>query len=105
MEAVTEIGGTALLYGLCLLRLPVNRSAQVSPGKISHSLFVGYAPAEKPEVALAVIVENGGLGGDGGVPVAKLIFEEYFAPQEEEDSSHGTLPWFLVMALQEFDND
>jgi penicillin-binding protein 2 len=85
MEAVTEIGGT----GSVLRTLPVKvagktGSAQVSPGKISHSLFVGYAPAEKPEVALAVIVENGGLGGDGGVPVAKLIFEEYFAPQEEE---------------------
>ena len=85
MEAVTEIGGT----GSVLRTLPVKvagktGSAQVSPGKISHSLFVGYAPARKAEVALAVIVENGGLGGGGGVPVAKHYFEEYFAPQEEE---------------------
>ncbi|HZK24261.1 MAG TPA: penicillin-binding protein 2 [Oscillospiraceae bacterium] len=83
MKAVTEPGGT----GAVLRTVPVKvagktGSAQVSAGKISHSLFVGYAPADNPEVALAVIVENGGLGGDGGVPVAKLIFEEYFALAE-----------------------
>ncbi|MCR3923449.1 MAG: penicillin-binding transpeptidase domain-containing protein, partial [Firmicutes bacterium] len=86
MELVTEIGGT----GSSLRTVPVKvagktGSAQARAGTISHSLFIGYAPAAAPEVALAVVVEHGGLGGDGAVPVAKLILEEYFAPQEQEE--------------------
>ena len=79
LEAVTEPGGT----GSSLRTLPVKvagktGSAEAGPNKISHSLFVGYAPSEAPEIALAVVVENGGLGGDAAVPTAKLIFEAYY---------------------------
>ena len=44
----------------------------------SHAWFTGFAPAEDPEVAVTVIVERIGSGGDYAVPLAKRIFDAYF---------------------------
>jgi penicillin-binding protein 2 len=43
-----------------------------------HALFVAYAPAAAPEIAVAVVVEHGGHGGSAAAPVAKAMFEAYF---------------------------
>ena len=42
-----------------------------------HSVFMGFAPMEKPKIAVAVYVENGGWGADYGVPLGALIMEKY----------------------------
>ncbi|MDA0730669.1 MAG: penicillin-binding protein 2 [Proteobacteria bacterium] len=42
-----------------------------------HALFIAYAPAERPKIALAVIVENGGHGGTTAGPIAKQVFDYY----------------------------
>jgi penicillin-binding protein 2 len=42
-----------------------------------HAWFVAFAPAEKPEIALAVLVEHGGHGGITAAPIAKRAIEEY----------------------------
>jgi penicillin-binding protein 2 len=42
-----------------------------------HALFVAYAPAEKPEIAVAVVVEHGASGGSAAGPVARKIIERY----------------------------
>jgi penicillin-binding protein 2 len=42
-----------------------------------HSLFIAYAPAEKPKIALAVIVENGGFGSRAAAPIARQVFDYY----------------------------
>lgn len=58
-----------------------------NPQGEDHAWFVTYAPADKPEIAIAVIVENGGGGGLNAVPVAKKIYEAYFdiePPVQEE---------------------
>ena len=44
-----------------------------------HALFVAYAPADKPKIAIAVVVEHGQHGGSAAGPVAKAILESYFA--------------------------
>lgn len=44
-----------------------------------HALFISYAPVEAPEIALAVIVENGGGGGRTAAPVARKVLDEYFS--------------------------
>jgi penicillin-binding protein 2 len=43
-----------------------------------HAWFVAYAPAEAPEIAVAVIVENSGHGGDVAAPLVGDFLEEYF---------------------------
>ena len=43
-----------------------------------HALFVAYAPAKKPEVAVAVILENRGHGGSVAAPVGRTVLASYF---------------------------
>ena len=40
-----------------------------------HSLYIGFAPAKNPKVALAIIVENGGFGAKSAGPIARKIFD------------------------------
>lgn len=42
-----------------------------------HSAFMGFAPMNKPRIAVAVYVENGGFGNVYGVPIGALIMEQY----------------------------
>lgn len=53
-------------------------SADHGEGEAAHAWFIGYAPYEKPEIAISVIVESAGTGSDYAVPIAKKVFEEYF---------------------------
>ncbi len=46
-----------------------------------HALFVSYAPAEKPRIAIAVIVENGGHGSTVAAPIARKIMDAYLLDQ------------------------
>jgi penicillin-binding protein 2 len=57
------------------------REAEVDERLRDHGLFVAYAPAEAPRIALAVIVENGGGGARAAAPVARKVFDAYFAAE------------------------
>ena len=43
----------------------------------SHSIFMGFAPRENPQVAIAVYVENAGSGSRFAVPIGRLMMEKY----------------------------
>jgi penicillin-binding protein 2 len=49
-----------------------------NPHGDDHSLFMGFAPKDNPEVAIAVIVENGRYGATNAVPIARLMLQKYF---------------------------
>lgn len=55
-----------------------------TPDLQPHGWFVAYAPAEAPRIALAVLVENGGSGGEAAAPVARRILERFFAREAPE---------------------
>ena len=40
-----------------------------------HALFVGFAPAIQPRVAVAVVIENGGSGSSAAAPIARKVFD------------------------------
>jgi penicillin-binding protein 2 len=42
-----------------------------------HALFIAFAPADEPKIAVAVIVENGGGGGSVAAPIARKILDAY----------------------------
>ena len=50
-----------------------------------HALFVGFAPAERPLIAVAVIAEHGGGGGSVAAPIARQVMDAYLL-QSETDS-------------------
>lgn len=43
--------------------------------KVSHSWFIGFAPADKPKVAFAVVIENGGYGAQTAVPATRQVLK------------------------------
>ena len=46
-----------------------------------HALFIAFAPVGSPEIALAVIVENGGSGSTTAAPIARELLDHYFRRQ------------------------
>lgn len=48
-----------------------------------HAWFTAFAPAEKPEIAVTVLVEHGGSGSGAAAPIAKLVLQRYFALKAE----------------------
>ncbi|GFO60388.1 penicillin-binding protein 2 [Geomonas silvestris] len=66
-----------------------------------HALFVAFAPLEKPEIAVAVIVEHGEHGGSAAAPIAGRLLRAYFegkgvikkpVPKQEPKDEKGGAP-------------
>ena len=53
-----------------------------------QSWWCGYAPAEKPEIAVCAVIENGGHGGTAAAPAALKVFEHYFHKHRAADRRH-----------------
>lgn len=51
-------------------------TAQNPHGK-DHSVFMGFAPKDDPQIAICCFVENGGFGATFGVPIGTLVIEKY----------------------------
>jgi penicillin-binding protein 2 len=47
-----------------------------------HALYIAYAPAENPKLALAILVENGGHGGSAAAPIARQVFDYFLTGKE-----------------------
>ena len=58
-----------------------------------HAWFIAYAPADKPRIALAVLVENAGFGAQHAAPVARQVLDYYLlgkAPAPQGTARRGT---------------
>jgi penicillin-binding protein 2 len=51
-------------------------TAQNPHGK-NHSIFIAFAPMDKPAIAISVVVENAGFGSTWAAPIASLMIEKY----------------------------
>lgn len=56
---------------------------QLSERMLDHALFISFAPAEDPKLAVAVFVENGKHGGSTAAPIARKIFDAYLLPEKK----------------------
>ncbi len=74
--------GTAQVVGL------KKDSKYLSEMNRDHAWFVAFAPYEKPEIALSVMVEHGGHGGAAAAPIAKKAIEAYMKSTRQ---SHGNI--------------
>ncbi|RLJ68283.1 penicillin-binding protein 2 [Sulfurisoma sediminicola] len=66
--------GTAQVFSL--------KGAQYKEGGMKkelrdHALFIAFAPADQPKIALAVLVENGGFGAQAAAPIARQVLDYY----------------------------
>jgi penicillin-binding protein 2 len=48
-----------------------------------HAWFIAYAPADRPKIALAVLVENGGFGAQAAAPIARKVIDRYLLGSTE----------------------
>lgn len=55
-----------------------------NPHGDDHSLFMGFAPKDDPQVAIAVVVENGRFGATNAVPIARLMMQKFFRGEVPE---------------------
>lgn len=79
MRSVVESGTGTKLAGLSYSAAGKTGSAEFNQvAEDSHAWFTGFAPAEEPEIAVTVLIETIGSGGDYAVPVAKRIFDAWF---------------------------
>lgn len=67
--------GTAQVIGIA--QNQKYNASQIDEYHRDHALFIAYAPAEAPKIALAVIVENGGHGGSAAGPIARQVMDYY----------------------------
>jgi penicillin-binding protein 2 len=51
---------------------------------LPHGWFIAFAPADNPRIALAVLVEHGGSGGEAAAPVARRILSHFFGLDRPE---------------------
>jgi cell division protein FtsI/penicillin-binding protein 2 len=82
MKLVMEPGGTAstaALPGLTMAGKTGTAQVRVRSGDIlNNAWFIGFAPVEKPRIAICVFVEHAGHGGDVAAPIAKQVLAKYF---------------------------
>jgi penicillin-binding protein 2 len=56
-------------------------ASKLSKKNHDNAMYVGYAPYDKPQIALTVVVENAGHGGAQAAPIARKIMDNYFKDQ------------------------
>jgi len=62
-------------------------AARLQERQRDHALYIAFAPADNPKIALAVIVENAGFGGAQAAPIARRVFDYWLLgeyPSEED---------------------
>ncbi|MDL2227572.1 penicillin-binding protein 2 [Odoribacter sp. OttesenSCG-928-L07] len=69
--------GTARWYGQVEGIDICGKTGTVQNAGENHALFVGFAPKDNPQIAIAVVVENSGYGSTFAVPIASLLIEYY----------------------------
>jgi penicillin-binding protein 2 len=79
MIRVMQPGGTANGLGIPGISIAAKTgTAQAGGTRKDHSIFVCFAPVEKPKIAIAVFVENGGFGAVTAGPIARRMLMRYF---------------------------
>ena len=71
------LAGTARNAAISGVRVAAKTGTAENPPRKSHSLLVCYAPIDNPQIAVSIIVENGGFGATWAAPIASLIMEYY----------------------------
>lgn len=75
--AYTSGGKTGTAQSVSMVRGRAYDPAVLEEFKRDHSLYIAFAPAENPQIVIAMIVENGLFGATSAVPIARRVFDYY----------------------------
>ncbi len=79
--AYTIAGKTGTAQVFSLDRGEKYNARRLAKNLQDHALFIAFAPAENPQIAVAVIAEHGGHGGSAAAPIAKQVMDAYLLKQ------------------------
>jgi penicillin-binding protein 2 len=83
----TSGGKTGTAQVITIAQNQKYNAAQLDERHRDHALYMAYAPAEDPKIALAMVVENVGFGGANAAPIARRVFDYWLQgvyPSEED---------------------
>jgi len=85
--AYTSAGKTGTAQAVTIGQKDKYDAGKLSEYQRDHALYMAYAPAEKPQIAVAVVVENAGFGAASAAPIARRVFDYWLLGQypSEED--------------------
>lgn len=69
--------GTARMSKISDITVGGKTGTAENPHGPDHSIFMGFAPVDNPQIAIAVVVENAGFGSTWAAPIASLMIEKY----------------------------
>ena len=69
--------GTARMSAIPDITVGGKTGTAENPHGPDHSIFMGFAPINNPQIAIAVVVENAGFGSTWAAPIASLMIEKY----------------------------
>lgn len=69
--------GTGRWYNVQELQICGKTGTVQNPHGKDHAIFIGFAPQDNPQIAIAVVVENAGFGSTWACPIASLLIEQY----------------------------
>jgi len=83
----TSAGKTGTAQAVTIGQKDKYNAAKMSEYQRDHALYMAYAPAESPKIAVAVVVENAGFGAASAAPIARRVFDYWLLGQypSEED--------------------
>ena len=68
------------------------KESEVEERLRDHALFVAFAPADAPKLAVAVLVENGKSGSGTAAPIARAVFDAYLLPPAAAIKAEAATP-------------
>ena len=77
----TSTGKTGTAQAVGVRQNEKYNAARLSEFQRDHSLYIAYAPADNPTIAVAAIVENAGFGAAAAAPLARRVFDYWLANQ------------------------
>ncbi len=83
----TSAGKTGTAQAVTIGQKDKYNAAKMSEYQRDHALYMAYAPAEAPKIAVAVVVENAGFGAVSAAPIARRVFDYWLLghyPSEED---------------------
>ena len=82
LKAVAQEGGTAAQMANLSVPVAGKTGTAENPHGKDHGLFVGYAPADNPNLVVAAVIDQGGFGSVSAAPIVQRIFEYVFPTKQ-----------------------
>ncbi len=103
LEGMREVvdGGTGVWAAVYGIPSAGKTGTAQNPHGEDHAWYIGFAPFENPEIAICVLVENGGSGGGVSAPIAGKYLKRYFHYQGKYDYEVEKKLWALAAAKKD----